>query len=104
MESKQSNAVPGAVAQDVDPQLLADLVDANHILFHAHVLNAFSHISLRPDKDPSRFLLARNLAPGLVETEDIMEFDLDGNPLNGDERRHYLKRFIHGEIYRARPI
>ncbi len=103
MESKQSNAVPVAVAQDVDPQLLADLVDANHILFHENVLDAFGHVSVRHDKDPNRFLLARNLAPALVEKEDIMEFDLDGNPLHGDERRPYLERFIHGEIYRARP-
>src|SRR5690606_8475537 len=78
-------------------------VDANHILFHENVLDAFGHVSVRHDKDPNRFLLARNLAPALVEKEDIMEFDLDGNPLHGDERRPYLERFIHGEIYRARP-
>jgi HCOMODA/2-hydroxy-3-carboxy-muconic semialdehyde decarboxylase len=32
-----------------------------------------------------------------------MRFDLDGKALDGDTRTPYLERFIHGEIYRARP-
>jgi HCOMODA/2-hydroxy-3-carboxy-muconic semialdehyde decarboxylase len=31
-----------------------------------------------------------------------MIFDLDGNAIN-DDRKPYLERFIHGEIYRQRP-
>ncbi len=87
----------------VDPQILQDLVDANHILFNEGVVDAFGHVSARHDKDPNRFLLARNLAPAQVQAVDIMEFDLDGNALHGDDRKPYLERFIHGEIYRARP-
>lgn len=100
--SPASTSSVGALT-NVDSQLLTDLVDANHILFNEGVVDAFGHVSARHDKDPNRFLLARNMAPALVEKEDIMEFDLDGNALNGDERRPYLERFIHGEIYRARP-
>jgi len=86
-----------------DPALLADLVTANHILFDQGVLDAFGHVSVRHDKHPDRFLLARNMAPALVQAEDIVEFDLDGNPFDAAGRAIYLERFIHGEIYRARP-
>ena len=87
---------------DVDPLILRDLVDANHILFDQGVVDAFGHIGVRHPARPDRFLLARNMAPGLVEPEDIMAFELDGTPVD-DDRRPYLERFIHGEILRARP-
>ena len=87
----------------VDPQLLEDLVDANHILFNEGVVDAFGHVSVRHDKRPDRFLLARNMAPALVRADDVQEFDLDSNVTTDDTRRVYLERFIHGEIYRARP-
>lgn len=87
---------------DVDPDLLQDLVDANRILFHQGVVDAFGHVSARHPERADRFLLARNMAPGLVTADDIIEFDLDGTAI-GDSRRVYLERFIHGEIFRARP-
>ncbi|MET3920802.1 class II aldolase/adducin family protein [Arthrobacter sp. UYEF20] len=80
---------------------LADLVDANHILFDQGVLDAFGHVSTRVADRPDRFLLSRNLAPALVSEDDILEFNLDGETL--DPRPVYLERFIHGEIYKARP-
>src|ERR1700686_3861808 len=86
-----------------DPRLVADLVTANHILFDQHVVDAFGHVSVRHDKRPNRFLLARSMAPALVTAADILEFDLDGNPLAANGRAVYLERFIHGEIFRARP-
>ena len=84
------------------PALLAELVAANHILFDQGVVDAFGHVSARHDKRPDRFLLARNMAPGNVTEADIVEFDLDGNPVNANGRKVYLERFIHGEIFRAR--
>jgi ribulose-5-phosphate 4-epimerase/fuculose-1-phosphate aldolase len=86
-----------------DPRLVADLVTANRILFDQHVVDAFGHVSVRHDKRPDRFLLARSMAPALVTAADILEFDLDGNPLAANGRAVYLERFIHGEIFRARP-
>lgn len=86
-----------------DQSLIIDLVTANHILFDQGVLDAFGHVSVRHDKHPQRFLLARNMAPALVGASDIIEFELDGTPLNAAGRAVYLERFIHGEIYRARP-
>jgi HCOMODA/2-hydroxy-3-carboxy-muconic semialdehyde decarboxylase len=81
----------------------ADLVAANRILFQVGVVDGFGHVSVRHEARPDRFLLARSMAPGLVTADDIMEFDLDGSPIDPRGRAVYLERFIHGEIYRARP-
>lgn len=86
-----------------DRQVVAELAIANRILFKQGVLDAFGHVSVRHDKRVDRFLLARNMAPALVTEADILEFDLDGNPVSSEGRSIYLERFIHGEIYRARP-
>ncbi len=43
------------------------------------------------------------MAPGQVTAGDILEFGLDGAPLNANGRPVYLERFIHSEIYKARP-
>lgn len=78
-----------------------ELAEANHILFGQHVLDAFGHVSVRSLENPDRFLLARNMAPALVQPEDIVEFTLDSS--TSDNRKQYLERYIHGEIYRANP-
>ena len=80
-----------------------ELVAANHILFDQGVVDGFGHVSVRHPTESDRFLLARSIAPALVTAADIMEFDLDGNPLDARGRALYLERFIHSEIYRARP-
>jgi HCOMODA/2-hydroxy-3-carboxy-muconic semialdehyde decarboxylase len=46
--------------------------------------------------------LSRSLSPEFVTRADIIEFMLDGEPVN-DSRPPYLERFIHGAIYEARP-
>lgn len=33
----------------------------------------------------------------------MVAYDLDSKPLGGDVRAGYIERFIHGEIYKARP-
>jgi ribulose-5-phosphate 4-epimerase/fuculose-1-phosphate aldolase len=86
-----------------DPSLLDKLILANRILYDQGVVDGFGHVSVRHDKSPGHFLLARNMAPGLVRRGDILTFDLDGLALDAAGRRVYLERFIHGEIYRARP-
>jgi len=104
---------PAAVAETIsdeagatkpaDAGLLADLATANRILFKQGVVDGFGHVSARHDKHADRFLLARNMAPGLVTADDVVTFDLDGRALNANGRAVYLERFIHAEIYRARP-
>lgn len=94
------NSTDGAVTERA---LIADLVDANHILFHQGVVDAFGHVSVRLPSRQDHFLLARSMAPALVTAEDLIEFDLDGSPVKPNGQRIYLERFIHSEIYRARP-
>ncbi|HZM44565.1 MAG TPA: class II aldolase/adducin family protein [Burkholderiales bacterium] len=84
-------------------ELVRDLVAANHILFNEGVVDGFGHVSARDDRDPGRFLLSRSIAPGTVTARDIMEFDLEGEPVEARGRRPYLERYIHSEIYRVRP-
>jgi HCOMODA/2-hydroxy-3-carboxy-muconic semialdehyde decarboxylase len=100
-----SEKVPDAAtpATATTEALLEDLVFANHILFNNGVVDAFGHVSVRHDARPDRFLLARNMAPGNVTADDIVEFNIDGEPVNANGRRVYLERFIHSEIYRAHP-
>jgi ribulose-5-phosphate 4-epimerase/fuculose-1-phosphate aldolase len=85
-------------------QTIDDLVDANHILFHQGIVDAFGHASVRHPEHSERFLLARNVAPGQVTAGDILEYDVaSGEPVMAEPPRQYLERFIHSEIYRARP-
>jgi ribulose-5-phosphate 4-epimerase/fuculose-1-phosphate aldolase len=94
---------PASSAGAPDPKLIEDLVYANRILSDQGVVDAFGHVSAREDKDPSRFLLARSVAPALVTKSDILEFDRNGEPIDAHGRAVYLERFIHAAIYRARP-
>jgi ribulose-5-phosphate 4-epimerase/fuculose-1-phosphate aldolase len=85
-----------------DPGLIDDLVTANHILASEGILDGYGHVSVRNPANPNHYFLSRSLAPGLVTAADIIEYDLDSNPI-GDARLSYRERFIHGEIYKARP-
>jgi len=89
---------------DPDPlaQTIAKVVLANHILAAHGIVDAFGHVSARHPGRPDRFLLSRNLAPGLVSAGDVMEFDLAGEPCGDDKRSVYLERFIHAALYRER--
>jgi len=83
--------------------LIEDLVCAYRILAEHGVIDGYGHVSVRSDRDPGRYLLARSLAPELVTEADIMEYDLDSTPVDQRGRDMYRERFIHGEIYKARP-
>ncbi|MBV9249237.1 MAG: class II aldolase/adducin family protein [Acetobacteraceae bacterium] len=98
-----SAQTPPASAGPADQALLDDLVSANRILYDQGVVDGFGHVSARHDKDPNRYMLARSMAPALVTKDDILEYDLDSNPVDARGRASYLERFIHGEIYKARP-
>jgi HCOMODA/2-hydroxy-3-carboxy-muconic semialdehyde decarboxylase len=83
--------------------LIEDLACAYRILAEHGVIDAYGHVSVRSERDPKHYFLARSLAPELVLEEDIMEYDLDSNPLEARGRESVRERFIHGEIYKARP-
>jgi len=81
---------------------IEDLVAANKILASHEVLDAYGHISVRSDRDPRHYFMSRSLAPALVTAADILEYDLDSNPIAPNSPALFLERFIHGEIYKAR--
>ncbi|MEA2737949.1 MAG: hypothetical protein QOH05_1256 [Acetobacteraceae bacterium] len=92
-----------ASAGPANAALLDDLVAANRILYDQGVVDGFGHVSVRHDKDPNRYLLSRSMAPALVTRDDILEYDLESTPVDAHGRTSYLERFIHGELYKARP-
>jgi HCOMODA/2-hydroxy-3-carboxy-muconic semialdehyde decarboxylase len=98
-----SLSVNDQALESVPAALIEDLVDANRILYYLGVVDGFGHVSARHPEDPSRFIISRSMAPALVTSGDLMAIHLDGRPVSGNAPAPYLERFIHGEIYRARP-
>src|SRR5438045_8002334 len=82
---------------------LDELVTANRILAREGIVDAFGHVSLRHPGRPDRYCLSRARAPECIEPADIMEFSLDGTPIEPVGRKPYAERFIHGAVYEARP-
>ena len=83
--------------------LVADLVAASRILAEHGVLDAYGHVSARSDKRPDHFIMSRSRAPALVTAADLVEWNADSEAAAGDKRKGFIERYIHGEIYRARP-
>jgi HCOMODA/2-hydroxy-3-carboxy-muconic semialdehyde decarboxylase len=83
--------------------VIEDLVSGNRILYDQGVVDGYGHVSGRDPRNPERFLMSRARAPGLVVASDIMEFGMDGEAIGKDNRPVYSERFIHSEIYKARP-
>jgi HCOMODA/2-hydroxy-3-carboxy-muconic semialdehyde decarboxylase len=98
--TRQAPASTGAASST---KLVEEVVYGNRILADQNVLDGFGHVSARSEKDPSRFLMSRSMAPALVTTSDILEFDRDGEPIDARGRGMYVERYIHAAIYRARP-
>ncbi len=87
----------------LSPDLIADLAAAARILAARGVVDGFGHVSMRHPVASDRYLMSRALAPALVTPEDIVEYDLNSDACDPDAPKGFLERFIHGEIYRARP-
>ena len=83
--------------------IIEELVTANRILAREGIVDSFGHISSRHPDNPQHYLLSRARAPERIEAADIMEFALDGTPVDPQGRAPYLERFIHGALYEARP-
>jgi HCOMODA/2-hydroxy-3-carboxy-muconic semialdehyde decarboxylase len=82
---------------------VALLVTANHILATEKVMDALGHISVRHPQRQDRFLMSCSRSPANVTADDIMEFDLDCNPVDQRGRSMYAERPIHGALYKSRP-
>ena len=81
---------------------LEELVTANRILAREGVVDAFGHISMRHPDRPNRYILSQSRAPDLVNIPDLMEYTLEGDPIDQQGRNMYSERAIHGGIYEAR--
>jgi ribulose-5-phosphate 4-epimerase/fuculose-1-phosphate aldolase len=83
--------------------IIDDLVVANRILANENILDGLGHVSGRSVQRPDHFFLSRDLAPGLVTAADLVEYDLDGNPVNANAPQGYRERYIHAAVFKARP-
>jgi HCOMODA/2-hydroxy-3-carboxy-muconic semialdehyde decarboxylase len=83
--------------------LFQDLVIAYRLLAEYGIIDAYGHISVRSPDNPERFWMARSIAPELVTEADMMEFTMDSQPVDAAGRSPVNERFIHGEVYKARP-
>jgi ribulose-5-phosphate 4-epimerase/fuculose-1-phosphate aldolase len=99
----ETRAQTPAAASGIDAALAEDIVTGSRVLADFGVLDGFGHVSARDPGNPDHFFMSRSLAPALVTADDLMAFDLDGNALDPRGRSLFLERFIHSEIYRARP-
>ena len=94
-------AAPGTVP--AWSQALHELVTANRILAREGVVDAFGHVSIRHPAFSDRFILSAARAPECLEVGDLMEFTLEGAPIEPAGRKPYAERFIHAAVYEARP-
>src|SRR3984885_11838701 len=83
--------------------ILEELVTANRVLANEGIVDSFGHVSARHPERPDHYLLSRARAPERIEKDDIVEYQLDGTPIDERGRTPYLERFIHGAIYESRP-
>ena len=101
--TKGNNGPVGADTMDAVAAARRDLVTANRILAHERVLDGYGHVSVRHPARPDRFFLSRSRSAELVEPDDLMEFGLDGMPVDPQGRTIYVETPIHAAILRARP-
>lgn len=80
-----------------------EVAQASRILAQHGIMDAFGHVSRRVPGRTDRFYMSRSLAPALVRVADVVELDLEGNAVAPADARVFLERFIHAEVYRARP-
>ena len=82
---------------------MQELVVANRILATEGVCDAFGHASIRHPENPDRYVMARSRSPGVITIDDLMEYALNGDPIDQRDRAMYAERHIHGGVYEGRP-
>ena len=82
---------------------MQELVVANRILATEGVCDAFGHASVRHPDNSDRYIMARSRSPGVITIDDLMEYTLDGEPIDQRDRAMYAERHIHGGVYEKRP-
>ena len=84
--------------------VIDDLVAGNRILYNEGVVDGFGHISARDPRDPEPLPDVAGARAGAGRRRATSwRFGMDGEPVSNDGRSVYSERFIHSEIYKARP-
>ncbi len=100
-------AIVAPVDPNSDQAVIEDLVIANRLLASAEIgvltPDGLAHVSARSRTNPDHFFIPHDVAPGMVTAADVIETDLDTRPITAGDVPQYSERFIHSEIYRARP-
>jgi ribulose-5-phosphate 4-epimerase/fuculose-1-phosphate aldolase len=88
-----------------DQAIVDDLVLANRMLASKElgILDAFGHVSVRSPRNPTHYFISRYVSAGVVKAGDIIENDLDSQPVAAPRSDEYQEVYLHGEIYKARP-
>jgi HCOMODA/2-hydroxy-3-carboxy-muconic semialdehyde decarboxylase len=84
-------------------ELIADLFVATRILVNEMVIDGFGHVSVRGPNPAGRYFMARDNSGEYPGEGDVVELTLDSDPVKAGGPRPSIERFIHGEIYKARP-
>ncbi|WP_092817825.1 class II aldolase/adducin family protein [Halopenitus malekzadehii] len=81
--------------------LVEKLVLANRILTNEGILDGFGHVSVRP---PGRdeLLVSSYGSAAVVQADEIITMDFDGNILDNEDAETYSETAIHRAIYRHR--
>jgi ribulose-5-phosphate 4-epimerase/fuculose-1-phosphate aldolase len=83
-------------------KIIADLVTANRILAAQGILDGYGHVSARCEDEPKQYYIGDATPPGNVRAKNVFRWTLESEPA-GHEQPTYGERFIHGQIYQARP-
>lgn len=86
----------------MNAEAVAQLVTANHVLANEGIISGFGHVSVRDPDDDEALYISRARSPAIVEADDILRMDFDGNVLSDDDVRPYKETVIHRAIYRKR--
>lgn len=77
---------------------------AAHILADQGIFDSFGHVSVRSATDPNVFYIPRAMTPALVQPEDMVAVSVEtGQPIDPNAPRCNGERYIHSELYKARP-
>ena len=93
-------AAPGAGQAQIEQLVLINRMLASREMA---VLGAYGHASVRNAANADRYFISRAVSPALVTAADIYESDLDSTSVTGGTSGLLDDRFLHGEIYKARP-
>lgn len=93
-----SNSIPD------DERTIRELVaKTNRMLFMENQLEFSGHVSIRNPANDVVYINSFSTPRGAVTPEDVVEIDIEGNPLDPDETRPVGEREIHTAIYRHNP-